>query len=163
MTSAPPLQSSSNVGWPGKERSGKFVTITLVRSDDSLFFFHLAYPLFPLLCTILRPQSTTPGIACDPKGPMTDWPGPLVRPRCPVRYPADSRAWPSPLWAYNTFSHILFLSFRLASSLCSIPFHSIAPLISFASTRFYSILFDPFPCYSLRFHVSLVISASRCI
>ena len=92
-------------------------TFSLGRS----FLFFSAY--YPFLCTILRPQSMTPGITCDSKSPMTDWLGPLARPRFPVRYLADSRARPSPLWAYNTFSYVLFLSFRLA--FYSMLFHSI--------------------------------------
>jgi hypothetical protein len=55
-----------------------------VRSDDYLFLF-FTFP-FISLCTILRPQSMTPRIACDSKSPMTDRLGPLVRPRAPVRY-----------------------------------------------------------------------------
>ena len=132
--------------------------ITLFRLDDSLFCF--AYPLsLFVLCTILRPQNMTPGIACDSKSPMIDWLGPLVRPRFPIRY-CDSRAWPSPLWAYNIFSYVLFVSSRLVSSPCSVPFSSIlviAPLTSFASIRFYSILFDSFLYYSSWFYVLLVI------
>ena len=41
-----------------------------------------------------------------------------------------SRAWPSPLWAYNTFSHVLQLSLSLLLIFLlfdSIPFHSIMP------------------------------------
>ena len=96
-------------------------------------------------CTILRPQNMTPRITRDSKSPMTDRLGPLVRPRFPVRYPIDSRTQPSPLWAYNTFSYVLFLSFGLISSLvpissipfCSTPFYCTSDLICF-----HSILFD---------------------
>ena len=55
-----------------------------VRSDDYLFLLFTFS--FISLCTILRPQDMTPGITCDSKSPMTDRPGPLVRPRVPVRY-----------------------------------------------------------------------------
>ena len=148
----------------GAKKSGLGCCHNYASSLGRSFSFHLLF----FSCTILRPQSMTPGIACDSKSPMTDWFGPLVRPRFLVRYLADSRAWPSPLWAYNTFSYVLFLSFQPASPLCyilfhSTPFHSITPLISLTSIRFYSIPFDSFLCYSLRLYVSLVISESRCI
>ena len=110
------------------------------------------------LCTILRPQDTTPRITCDSKSPMTDKLGPPVRPRFPVRYLIDSRAWPSPLWAHNAFSYVLLLSLQthivsFFQSLLfdSVPFRSIAPLISFTSIRFYSIPFDPFLRQSLSY------------
>ena len=133
----------------------------------TILFFFLFFCLLSLSCTILRPQSMTPGIACDSKSLMTDWLGPLVRPRSPIRYLVDSRAWPSPLWAYNTFSYVLLLSFRLTLSPCSIPFCSIpfhkASLTSSVSIRFYSILFESFLRHSSRFRILLVISGSRCI
>ena len=144
------------------KRDYKYVTITLFRPDDLSFLLFLFCSL-SLSCTILRPESTTPRIACDSKSPMTDWLGPLVRPRSPVRYLADSRAWPSPLWAYNTFSYVLSLSPRLTMSFYSILFHSATPLSSYVSILFHSILFDLFPRYSSRFYVSFVISESRCI
>ena len=129
------------------------------------FFFLLSscYP-FRLLCTILRPQDMTPRIACDSKSLMTGRLGPLVRPRFSIRYLVDSRARPSPLWAYNTFSYVLFLSlspYRLL--FYSLRFHSIAPLTSFTSILFSSILFDPFLRYSLRFYASPEIPESHCI
>ena len=138
-----------------------------VRSDNLFFFISLfLFISLVILCTILRPQDMTPGIACDSKSPVTDRLGPLVRPRFPTWYLADSRAWPSPLWAYNTFSIILFFSLRLVSLpilFYSTPFYSIASLISFASIRFHLIPFDSFLFYSLRLDISLVISGSHCI
>ena len=111
-----------------------------------------------ILCTILRPQDATPRTTCDSKSPVTGEPGPPVRPRFPVRYLIDSRAWPSPLWARNVFSYVLFLSLqthtvsRLQSLLFdSVLFHSTAPLISFTSIRFCSIPFDPFLRHSLSY------------
>jgi hypothetical protein len=85
---------------------------------------------------------------------MTDRPGPLARPRSPyVVY--DSRAWPSPLWAYNTFSYVPRLSPLSHSRL-----HSIT-LCNLLHCR--SIPFDSCLCRSVWFYVSLVISKSRCI
>ena len=108
-----------------------------------LFTFHLS----SLSCTILRPLNTTPGIACDSKSRMTDRLGPPVRPRSLVRYLADSRAWPSPLWASNNFlvcsSPFSFDSRLLYALFYSIPFHSInaSDLICFHSFPFDSLLF----------------------
>ena len=87
----------------------------------------------------------TPRIACDSKSPMTDRLGPLVRPRFPVQYLIDSRARPSPLWAYNTFSYVLFLSSGLVSSLVlfsSIPFYSALFYYVSDLFNFYLIPFD---------------------
>ena len=110
------------------------------------------------LYTILRPQDTTPRITCDSKSLMTDELGPLVRPRSPIRYLIDSRAWPSPLWAHNAFSYVLLLSLQTRIVFCfqslpfdSIPFRSTAPLISFTSIRFHSIPFDHFLRRSLSY------------
>jgi hypothetical protein len=110
----------------------------------------------------------TPGITCDSKSLMTDWLGPLVQPRFPLRYLTDSRAWPSPLWAYNTFSYVLFLSFdsrRPYVLFPSVPFYSTMPLTSFTSI---AILFDSFrlvsplfftvPCLARDLLVSLYIN-----
>ena len=106
----------------------------------------------------------TPGLACDSESPMAERLGPLVWPRFPVQYLADSRAWPSPLWAYNTFSPILFLSFGLRSLLFhSIPFYSISFHDASDFVYFCSILFYSLRLVSLRFYVLLVISESRCI
>ena len=55
------------------------VTIPPVHTDDFFLFPSLSFDISP--CTILRPQSMTPGIACDSKSPIDDRPGPLVRPR----------------------------------------------------------------------------------
>ena len=129
---------------------------TLVRSDD-LFLLHL----LSLTCTILRPSSMTPGIACDSKSPMTDRPGPLVRPRFSVRYLANSRAWPSPLWAYNAFSDVLSLSFLFASSPCSIPFRSILFHYAADLIYFYSVLFDSLLASSLLFSTILSLARDR--
>ena len=85
------------------------------------------------------------------RSPMTDWLGPLVRPRFPVQYLADSRAWPSPLWASNAFSYVLFPSFQIRIALCSILFYSIPFHDVFDPFRFYSILFDSFRLVSLLF------------
>ena len=115
-----------------------------------------SFACYPSLCTILRPQSTTPGIACDSKSLIADWLGPLVQPRFPVRYLADSHAWPSPLWAYNAFSYVLFLSFRLASSVFhSIPLYSIPFYHAFDLIHFYSILFDSLRLVFLLFFTTL--------
>ena len=132
------------------------VTLILVRSDD---FLSLSFSSFLFtLCTILRPQDATPRTTCDSKSPMTGKLGPPVRPRFPIRYPIDSRAWPSPLWAHNAFSYVLLLSLqtrtvsRLQSLLFdSVLFYSTAPLISFTSIRFCSIPFDPFLRCSLSY------------
>ena len=105
---------------------------SLFRSDDFSF-------LLSLCCTILRLKSMTPKIACDSKSPMIDRLGPLARPRSPTRYLVDSRAWPSPLWAYNTFSYVLFLSTRFP--LCSILFHSVSAY-AYDLTCLHSIPFD---------------------
>ena len=115
-----------------------------------LFAVH-TYFFFFSSCTILRPQSMTPRITCDAKSPMTDRLGPLVRPRFPVRYPIDSRAWPSPLWAYSTFSTVLFPSFQFAPSpalFSSILFYSIPFYYAFCSIRFPSTRFSIIRCDS---------------
>ena len=138
---------------------------TIVRSDDFSFLLNHLFD-----CTILRPRSTTPGITCDSKSPTTDRPGPLVSAEISGTMSHVSRAWPSPLWACNTFSYVLLLSFRLVSFPYSTPFHSVpfhpSPrtlMTSSTSVRFYSILFC-LPLYrSPKFHSSLVISETSCI
>ena len=129
--------------------------------------FPVAYFPLHLSCTILRPQSMTPRIACDSKSLMTDGLGPLVRPRFPVRYLIDLRARPSPLWAYNTFSYVLFLSFGLVSLLvlfssipfCSTPFYYASDLIYFHSIPFDSLrLISPLFVTTLRLARDLRVS-----
>ena len=61
-----------------------------------LFLSLLILPFFIFLCTILRPQDTTPRIACDSKSPMTNELGPLVRPRFPIRYLLTHAHSPAP-------------------------------------------------------------------
>ena len=124
----------------------------LRRFARTIFPFYLSFSTISC-CTILRSGGTTPRIACDSKSPMISRLGPLARPRFPVRYLIDSRAWPSPLWAYNVFSHVLFFSFRFTSPLCSIPFCSIPFRVRlrshFTSIRFRSILFYSYLSCSL--------------
>jgi hypothetical protein len=136
-----------------------------VRSDDS-FCCSLLFSSISS-CTILRLQSMTPRITCDSKSPMTDGFGPLARLRFSVRYPIDSCARPSPLWAYNTFSYVLFLSFGLVSSLvpissipfCSTPFYCASDLICFHSIPFDSLRFvSPLFATTLRLARDLRVS-----
>jgi hypothetical protein len=138
--------------------------------DSSLgrFFPFLLDRLFD--CTILRPGSTTPGITCDSKSPTTDRPGPPVSAEISGTMSHVSRAWPSPLWAHNTFSYVLLPSCRPVSFPYSIPFYSVpfhpsprTPMTSSISIRFYSILFRLPLCLSPKFHSSLVISETFCI
>ena len=76
---------------------------------------------------------------------MTGQPSPLARPDLFSTMLTFSRAWPSPLWAYNTFSYVLCLSLR------------ITHLVLFSSFRFYSLRFDSihFALLSLAFRLFL--------
>ena len=132
------------------------VTIIPVRVDDFLFLcrFPFSVSVISFLCTILRPQSTTPGIACDSKSPMTDWPGPLVQPRRPVRYlliHAHGPAPCGPIPLSRMFSLFLFDSRRRCLPSHSIPFHSALFHDASDFTDFYSILFDSFRLVSPSF------------
>ena len=78
-----------------------------------------------------------------PKRPMTGRPGPLVQPDASCTILTFSRAWPSPLWAYNTFSYVLCLSFSSDSSLfLSLLSHSTLTCDPFHSIWFHSLLFS---------------------
>ena len=86
----------------------------------------MSFLLFP--CTILKVVEHDTEDLTRPKRPVTDWPGPLARLRLPVRC-LFSRAWPSPLWAYNTFSRIFYVLLNVLFILSlSIPFYSFLRL-----------------------------------
>ena len=117
-----------------------------VRFDDLALSF-----LFCLSCTIrlLKSHRHDTEDLMWPKRHMTGRPGPLVWPEIPVWY--FSRARPSPLWAYNTFSMILFvsLSWSLSYSCFSfafsfLPWYSVSACHdgSFSSISFYLLLGD---------------------
>ena len=90
-----------------------------------------------------------------PKCPVAGRPGLLVWPEMPHMVLMLSHAWPSPLWAYNTFLYVLHLSLSLIHPFFSLPPHSILTHDPF---YFHSILFASVLCHSVRFHVSPVIS-----
>ena len=79
---------------------------------------------------------------------MTGQPGPLARPDLASMILTFSRAWPSPLWAYNTFSYVLCLSLF------------ITHLVPFSLFRFYSLRFDSirFALLSSPFHPFLYLA-----
>ena len=105
------------------------------------FFFTLS----PILCFVryswLQVTSTTLRTSCDLSVP---WPISLVH-LLYQSYLYDtifSHAWPSPLWTYNTFSHLSCLSLSIIHPFFSVPFCSIIPRDLFYSLRFISILFS---------------------
>ena len=117
-----------------------------------LFIFFLLSLSF--LCTISRPQSTTPRIACDSKSPMIDRLGLLVRPTFLVRCLLTHAHGPAPCGPITLSS--MFPPFpltRFAAALHSVLFYSVlfssmTPLTSSCSIRFYLI---PLYLFSLIF------------
>ena len=147
------MQSGLSTGLSSTGLSLICVTISTFRSDNFFSFSFLPFTPFMYDTKAIRARHRESHVTL--KSPMTDWLGPLARPRSPIRYSFDSHAWPSPLWAYTMFSHFLCLSSNMPASF---PFYSIllhSILFNSTSLRSLSIPFSLLP-------YSLMISRTLC-